>query len=111
MSMKGLEMTNSSLHLSKDSAESAYQYIFMQYIDTITNYLSGATGIALKAITDQIFLMRLLKNEFGIGLDNCEDSEMNNSYYKSICDKAKSVSESKGSKDNALLKYLLHIPK
>lgn len=104
-------MTNNSLCLSKDSAESAYQYIFMQYINTVTNYLSAATDVALKTITDQIFLLRLLKNEFGIGLDNCEDSEMNNSYYKSVCDKAKSVSESKSSKDDALLKHLLRIPR
>lgn len=92
----------------KDNAERAYEYIFMQYISSMTRFLSNRDSSIRKDICNQIFLMSLLKSEFGIHLSNCGQSELMNEYYETVARKVKSLIETEKEQH---LTELIRIPK
>ena len=92
----------------KDNAERAYEYLFMQYISSMTRFLSSRDSSIRKDICNQIFLMSLLKSEFGIHLSNCGQSELMNEYYETVVRKVKSLIEAENEQP---LAELIRIPK
>lgn len=92
----------------KDNAERAYEYVFMQYIGSMTRYLSNRDLSIRRDIYNQIFLMSLLKSEFGIHLNSCCQSELMNEFYDSIVRKVKSLVETN---DEQYVLELIRIPK
>lgn len=77
--------------LTKDNAEAAYDYVFMDYVSKLNEYISSPTHEGKKSVTTLLFLMKLLKSEFGIGLTSCDSTVLFSKYYDSLMSKLNST--------------------